>query len=84
MIVKDGCVIGRGTLDDKGPAVLTLYIAKFFKERGEQLPYTPVSYTHLFVAASSTATIRQTPVSTKMGFNVSFICASLPPAAFAV
>ena len=39
MIVKDGCVIGRGTLDDKGPAVLTLYIAKFFKERGEQLPY---------------------------------------------
>ncbi len=40
MIVKDGCVIGRGTLDDKGPAVLTLYIAKFFKERGEQLPYT--------------------------------------------
>ncbi|MFQ9900811.1 MAG: M20/M25/M40 family metallo-hydrolase [Ruthenibacterium sp.] len=31
MIVKDGCVIGRGTLDDKGPAVLTLYIAKFFK-----------------------------------------------------
>lgn len=31
MVVKDGCVIGRGTLDDKGPAVLTLYIAKFFK-----------------------------------------------------
>lgn len=40
MVVKDGCVIGRGTLDDKGPAVLTLYIAKFFKERGVQLPYT--------------------------------------------
>lgn len=40
MIIKDHCVIGRGTLDDKGPAVLTLYIAKFFKERDEMPAYT--------------------------------------------
>lgn len=36
----DGCLVGRGVEDDKGPTVLSLYAAKFFKDRGEQLPYT--------------------------------------------
>ncbi len=36
----DGYLFGRGVLDDKGPAVLTAYMARFFIERGEQLPYT--------------------------------------------
>ena len=44
MIEKDGWLIGRGVSDDKGPALLTLYMAKFFKEycdqTGETLPYT--------------------------------------------
>ena len=41
---KDGYLIGRGVLDDKGPFVLELYTAKFFAEQvartGERLPYT--------------------------------------------
>jgi len=37
---KDGYLIGRGVLDDKGPCVLSLYAARFFKEKGETLPYT--------------------------------------------
>ncbi|MEG1074734.1 MAG: Sapep family Mn(2+)-dependent dipeptidase [Ruthenibacterium sp.] len=37
---RDGYLIGRGVADDKGPAVLTLYAAKFLKESGETLPYT--------------------------------------------
>lgn len=40
MRLKDGYAIGRGTADDKGPAVITLYVAKFFKEQGKELPYT--------------------------------------------
>ncbi len=40
MVRREGWVLGRGTADDKGPAILTLYAAKFFKERGEKLPYT--------------------------------------------
>lgn len=40
---KDGYLIGRGVLDDKGCAVISLYVAKFFKDRsektGETLPY---------------------------------------------
>lgn len=35
----DGYLFGRGVLDDKGPAVLTAYMARFFIERGETLPY---------------------------------------------
>lgn len=41
---KDGYLIGRGVLDDKGPLVLSLYAAKWFADRakrtGEQAPYT--------------------------------------------
>ncbi len=37
---REGYLIGRGVGDDKGPAVLTLYAAKFFREQGEKLPYT--------------------------------------------
>lgn len=40
LLRKDGFLLGRGTLDDKGPLVVALYCMKFFKERGEQLPYT--------------------------------------------
>lgn len=40
---KDGMLIGRGTADDKGPLVLSLYAAHFFARRaaaGEQPRYT--------------------------------------------
>lgn len=41
---KDGCLVGRGVLDDKGPLVLALYAAHFFvreqQEQGKTLPYT--------------------------------------------
>ncbi len=41
---RDGFLIGRGVLDDKGPLVISLYCMKFFKERcerlGTRLPYT--------------------------------------------
>lgn len=36
----EGWLIGRGVCDDKGPAILTLYMLKFFKEQGIKLPYT--------------------------------------------
>lgn len=38
--IIDGYLIGRGVGDDKGPAVLTVYMMKFFKELGVELPYT--------------------------------------------
>lgn len=41
---KEGYLLGRGVLDDKGPLVLSLYAAKFFVDEvartGERLPYT--------------------------------------------
>lgn len=40
---KDGMLIGRGVADDKGPFVLSLYAASFFRrlaEAGCELPYT--------------------------------------------
>ncbi|MEG2924435.1 MAG: Sapep family Mn(2+)-dependent dipeptidase [Oscillospiraceae bacterium] len=40
MQIKDGYLIGRGVIDDKGPAIVTLYAAKFFKELGIEQPYT--------------------------------------------
>ena len=41
---RDGYLLGRGVLDDKGPFVLSLYTAKFFVDEvartGKKLPYT--------------------------------------------
>lgn len=41
---RDGYLLGRGVLDDKGPFVLSLYAAHFFRrqvaETGHRLPYT--------------------------------------------
>lgn len=44
MVVRDGWLLGRGVIDDKGPAVLTLHMARFFAERLEQTG-TPLPYT---------------------------------------
>ena len=44
MVRRDGWLLGRGVTDDKGPAVLSLYAARFFAEQvettGTRLPYT--------------------------------------------
>ncbi|MBQ9043790.1 MAG: Sapep family Mn(2+)-dependent dipeptidase [Eggerthellaceae bacterium] len=37
---KDGYLIGRGVLDDKGPLMVALHAVKFWKDRGATLPYT--------------------------------------------
>lgn len=41
---KEGYLLGRGAIDDKGPLVLSLYAASFFarkvREEGRRLPYT--------------------------------------------
>jgi succinyl-diaminopimelate desuccinylase len=41
---REGWLLGRGVIDDKGPAVLSLHAARFFAEKvaetGEKLPYT--------------------------------------------
>ena len=36
----DGYLIGRGVIDDKGPFVLTAYMAHYFARQGAELPYT--------------------------------------------
>ena len=36
---REGWIIGRGVLDDKGPSVLCLYALKYLKERGVPLKY---------------------------------------------
>ena len=36
---KEGFIIGRGVLDDKGPSVLCLYALKYLKDRGIELRY---------------------------------------------
>lgn len=40
MVRKDGFLLGRGVIDDKGPAVLTMYMAHYFVRQGVELPYT--------------------------------------------
>lgn len=37
---KDGYVLGRGVLDDKGPSVMALHAMKFWKDENITLPYT--------------------------------------------
>ncbi len=36
---RDGWIIGRGVMDDKGPSVLCLYALKYLKDRGVPLRY---------------------------------------------
>lgn len=40
MTRRDGFLIGRGTLDDKGPFVIGLYAMRYWHEQGIQFPYT--------------------------------------------
>ncbi len=37
---KDGLLLGRGTHDDKGPFIQSLYTLRFFKENNIKLPFT--------------------------------------------
>ncbi len=37
---RNGCYIGRGTRDDKGPALMGLYTLRYFKENNIKLPFT--------------------------------------------
>lgn len=37
---KEGYLMGRGTLDDKGPSVVALHAMKFWKDQGVEFPYT--------------------------------------------
>ncbi|MBQ7895962.1 MAG: M20/M25/M40 family metallo-hydrolase, partial [Oscillospiraceae bacterium] len=39
MVDKDGYIIGRGVLDDKGPSVVCLYALKYLKDNGIELKY---------------------------------------------
>ncbi len=40
VVRREGYLLGRGTLDDKGPVVVGLYALKFFAERDGRAPYT--------------------------------------------
>ncbi|MDY4040647.1 MAG: Sapep family Mn(2+)-dependent dipeptidase [Collinsella sp.] len=40
MTRREGYLIGRGTLDDKGPFVVGLYAMRYWHEQGVQFPYT--------------------------------------------
>lgn len=40
VIRREGYLLGRGTLDDKGPVVVGLYALKFFAEHYQEIPYT--------------------------------------------
>lgn len=40
MTRREGYLIGRGTLDDKGPFVVSAYAAKYWHDAGYQFPYT--------------------------------------------
>lgn len=40
LTVKDGLLLGRGTHDDKGPFIQSLYTLRFFKENNIKLPFT--------------------------------------------
>ena len=40
MTRREGYLIGRGTLDDKGPFVIGAYAMRYWYEQGRELPYT--------------------------------------------
>lgn len=40
MTRREGYLIGRGTLDDKGPFVVGLYAMKYWHDKGVEFPYT--------------------------------------------
>ncbi len=37
---REGYLLGRGVIDNKGPSIICLYLMKYFKEKGEKLPHT--------------------------------------------
>lgn len=37
---REGYLMGRGVIDDKGPIITTLHAVKFWLDKGEKLPYT--------------------------------------------
>lgn len=37
---KEGYLVGRGTIDDKGPSIVALHAVNFWKEAGAKFPYT--------------------------------------------
>lgn len=37
---REGYLLGRGVIDDKGPLMVALHALKFWKDQGAQLPYT--------------------------------------------
>lgn len=40
LTVENGLLIGRGTEDDKGPAIAALYAMRFLKDKGIKLPFS--------------------------------------------
>ena len=40
LVREDGCLVARGVEDDKGPTMTAMYAFRFFRDRGERLPYT--------------------------------------------
>lgn len=58
---KDGYLIGRGVLDDKGPIVVALHAVKFWADRvaaqGEKLPYT----VRVFFGANEETNMKDVP-----------------------
>ncbi len=40
LVIKDNLLMGRGTHDDKGPFIQSLYTLRFFKENDIKLPFT--------------------------------------------
>ncbi|MCI1318655.1 MAG: Sapep family Mn(2+)-dependent dipeptidase, partial [Atopobiaceae bacterium] len=40
LVREDGCLVGRGVRDDKGPAVLSTYAVRFFREGGRTPSHT--------------------------------------------
>lgn len=43
-IVKDGAIFGRGSFDNKGPAIASLYVAKYIKDSNIKLKHSLLVY----------------------------------------